>query len=59
MKALRLAIVTGLVTATLGLAAPPVYANDCSDTKPGQQCGGCSLNPDFSLEDPRPVRCWV
>jgi hypothetical protein len=54
MKALRLFLVTGLLTVVLGIA--PAHANDCSNPK--QQCGGCHLNPDFSTEDLRPVVCY-
>ena len=54
---LRLAIVTGLMTATLGIS-PAAHATDCSNQKPGQQCGGCQLNPDFSTEDLRPIVCY-
>jgi len=57
MKALRLAIAMGLVTAVLGIT-PAALANDCSNTKPGQQCGGCQLNPNFSTEDLRPIVCY-
>ena len=56
MKALRLAIVTGLVTAVLGIT-PPALATDCSNPK--QPCGGCRLNTEFSLEDPRPIECYA
>jgi hypothetical protein len=56
MKALRLAIAMGLVTAMLGFA-PAAMANDCSDKK--RPCGGCMPNPGFSLEDPRPIVCYV
>jgi hypothetical protein len=57
-KGIRLAIVGGLVAATLGIGSP-ANATDCSDTKPGQQCGGCQLNRDFSTEDLRPIVCYV
>jgi hypothetical protein len=55
MKALRLAVVTGLFTALLGLT--PAYATDCSNPK--QPCGGCHLNLDFSVENPRPIECYA
>ena len=57
MKALRLAIVMGLITVVLGVT-PAALATDCSDSKPQQQCGGCQLNRDFSLDDPRPIVCY-
>ncbi len=56
MKVIRLAIVTGLVTATLGLA-PAAQATDCSDPK--KPCGGCQINRELSLEDPRPIICYA
>ena len=58
MKALRLAIVMGLMTVVLGIT-PHALATDCSDAKPGQQCGGCQLNRDFSTDDLRPIVCYV
>ena len=57
MKTLRLAIVTGLITMVLGIT-PSAQATDCSDAKPHQPCGGCQLNPDFRLDDPRPIVCY-
>lgn len=56
-KALRLAIMSALVVSALSIASP-ASATDCSDTKPGQQCGGCQLNRNFSSEDLRPVVCY-
>lgn len=56
-KAIRLAIMSVFVVAGLSIG-PPASANDCSDAKPGQQCGGCQLNPKFSTEDPRPIVCY-
>ena len=55
MKALRLALATGILIAVTGLT-PAAIANDCSDPK--KPCGGCTINRDFSLEDPRPVICY-
>ncbi|HJR45665.1 MAG TPA: hypothetical protein VJ927_08685 [Actinomycetota bacterium] len=55
MKAIRLALATGLVAAVLGIATP-AYATDCSNPK--QPCGGCHLNREMSLEDPRPIVCY-
>jgi hypothetical protein len=57
-KALRLALMSVLVVSGLSIATP-ASANDCSDTKPGQQCGGCQLNPNFSSEDLRPIVCYI
>ena len=56
MKALRIAIATGLMTAVLGIATP-AQATDCSNPK--EPCGGCNLNREFSLEDPRPFVCYA
>jgi nitrate/TMAO reductase-like tetraheme cytochrome c subunit len=56
MKALRLAIATGLVAGLMAIAAP-AHANDCSNPK--QTCGGCHINWRISSEDPRPVICYI
>ena len=56
-KAIRLTIMSVFVVAGLSIGAP-ANANDCSDTKPGEQCGGCQLNPNFSTEDLRPIVCY-
>ncbi|HYI45570.1 MAG TPA: hypothetical protein VE174_08970 [Actinomycetota bacterium] len=56
MKALRLAIATGLFTALLGIT--PAYATDCSNPK--QPCGGCHLRlAEMTVEDPRPIECYA
>lgn len=56
MKALRLAVATGLIGAVMAISAP-AQANDCSDPK--RPCGGCSINWEMSTEDLRPVICHV
>ena len=56
MKALRIAIVIGLLAALMAISAP-AQANDCSDPK--RPCGGCRLNPEFSTEDLRPIVCYI
>jgi hypothetical protein len=56
MKALRLAVATGLVVGLMGMTAP-AQANDCSDPK--RPCGGCQINRNFSTEDLRPIVCYV
>ena len=56
MKAIRLALLVALISGLFGAA--PAYANDCSGTKPVQQCGGCQINRNFSTEDMRPIVCY-
>jgi hypothetical protein len=56
MKALRLAIATGLLAGVMGFATP-ARANDCSDPK--RPCGGCRINWEMSTQDPRPIVCYV
>jgi hypothetical protein len=55
MKALRLLVATVLVSGLLGAA--PAYATDCSDPK--KPCGGCHINREISVEDPRPIICYA
>ncbi|HEX2195403.1 MAG TPA: hypothetical protein VHJ76_00635 [Actinomycetota bacterium] len=56
MKAFRLALATGLITAALGFA--PAHATQCDPDNPKDDCGGCELNRDFSTEDLRPIVCY-
>lgn len=56
MKALRLVLATGLITAALGFT--PAHATQCDPDNPKDDCGGCELNRDFSTEDLRPIRCY-
>ncbi len=55
MKALRLVLATGVLTAMFGLA--PAQATQCEEN-PKEQCGGCQLNRNFSKDDPRPIVCY-
>jgi hypothetical protein len=55
MKALRLAIATGLLMVVLGIT-PAAQANDCTNPK---QCGGCHVNWEFSVQDPHPIVCYI
>lgn len=46
-------LATALVATSFAVAAPPASA---CDTPP--KCASCYLNPNFSLQDPRPIRCY-
>lgn len=56
MKALRLVLATGLMTAIFGMA--PAQATQCEEN-PKEQCGGCQLNRNMSTEDLRPIVCYI
>ena len=56
MRALRLVLATGLITAMFGLS--PAQATKCEEN-PKEPCGGCQLNRDFSTEDLRPIVCYI
>ena len=56
MKALRLVLATGLVTAMLGIS--PAHATQCEEN-PKEQCGGCRINREMSTEDLRPIVCYI
>lgn len=56
MKAARLVLATGLITAMFGFS--PAHATKCDESNPKDDCGGCQINRDFSTEDLRPIVCY-
>lgn len=55
MRALRLVLATGLITAMFGFS--PAHATKCEEN-PKEPCGGCQVNPAFPRDDLRPIVCY-
>lgn len=53
MKLVARLLVVAAVGGSIALAAPPASA---CDTPP--KCASCYIDWDFSLQDPRPIKCY-
>lgn len=53
MKHVARLLVAAAIGASFAVAAPPASA---CDTPP--KCASCKLNPDFSVQNPKPIVCY-